>query len=534
VTGAFETIDLEAGRQDRDLTGASTAFHAARELLTSTSLEDVAGIVVSQVSGSLGAPAAVYVRGAGDSLALTAASEDPARLGDPLPLVMKALASGSVALAPQDSQHRVSASAKRRAAVPIKTASALFGVLVVDGVDETEELRLLQAIADLVAATVEHRERAQASAAEARLDPLTGLWNNRAFHERLDGAIKTAQASDDVLSIVVFDLDNFKQINDREGHLVGDRVLRDVGRVTLSTLRGNEDAYRLGGEEFAVLIAADKEGAALVADRLREALALRRRDERLPSISAGVATFPDDGRTTEDLLHKADVALYAAKERGKNRVVAYSGSLSEETTRLDDERQQRLEGEWWLKVLGAASRGIWPDDELGPGWSPHDVARLADLLARELGLPDADVETVALGAVLVELSKLGIPEAIKAKRGRLSPREAHLVRERTGQMVSALAPIPHLADALPILRSCRERWDGQGHPDRLAGDTIPLGARIVAVCDAFCALLRARSYRPARTRGRALLELQERAGTRFDPACVRALIKVVEGSSSSA
>jgi diguanylate cyclase (GGDEF)-like protein len=513
----------------------SPALRFAHELLLASSPGEIAALLAQRVSESLGGPAAMYLAGPDTEPTLGYVFPEGTRFGGALPLVEQALASGSIAIAPVDRALDANglADPARRAAVPITTASGPFGVIVIDGVDEARDIRFLMTIADLVSAAVTHREHAQASAEEARLDPLTGLANKRAFHEQLGEAVQKAEEDGGPLSIIIFDLDDFKKINDREGHLVGDRVLHEVARVTLATLRVGEDAFRLGGEEFAVLLEARKEGAEQVADRIRQGLAAQRRGEHLPSISAGVATFPEDGRSKHELLHKADVALYAAKERGKDRVVGYSSRIADDTTSIEVERQHRLEGEWWRKVLGAASRGTWADDKAGPGWSPDDVSQLAVFVGREMGLPEEELDAVSLGAVLVELSKLGIPEAIKAKSGRLSPREANLVRERTSQIVSALTPVPHLSGALPILRSCRERWDGNGYPDGLAGDAIPVGARVVAVCDTFCALVRQRSYRPARTQARALLELQERAGSWFDPAVVHALHTIMERPARS-
>jgi diguanylate cyclase (GGDEF)-like protein len=535
VTGdPAEVVAGEDRADDPDSVQESTALRFAQELLLASSPADIAALLAQRVSESLGAPAAMYLAAADGDPTLACVWPEGTSLGDPLPLVGQALASGSIAIAPVDRPiaGNGSSTPSRRAAVPITAATGPFGVMVIDGVDEARDIRFLLTIADLVSAAVSHREHAQASAEEARIDPLTGLANKRAFHERLEQAVEKVEREGGDLSIIVFDLDDFKKINDREGHLVGDRVLHEVARVTLSTLRVGEDAFRLGGEEFAVLVESSKFGTEQVADRIRDALAAQRRSEPLPSMSAGIATFPEDGRTKDELLHKADVALYAAKERGKDRVVSYSARIADETLSVEDERQHRLESDWWRKILGAATRGTWSDED-GPGWSPHDVAQLAVVVAREMGLSDDEVEAVSLGAVLVELSKLGIPDTIKAKSGRLSPREANLVRERTTQIVSALTPVPHLAAALPILRSCRERWDGNGHPEGLTGEMIPVGARVVAVCDTFCALVRQRSYRPARTQTRALLELQERAGTWFDPAAVHALRSVMERAARS-
>jgi diguanylate cyclase (GGDEF)-like protein len=162
---------------------------------------------------------------------------------------------------------------------------------------------------------------------EARLDALTGLPNQRSFGEHIDAALRAAHGSGGAVALVLFDLDNFKRINDTEGHPAGDRVLQAVARVALREVRLGEEAFRIGGEEFAIVVEGQLEDGCTVAERVRAAVEGQRREHRLPTLSAGVAAFPDQAGTRDDLVHKADVALYAAKHEGKNRVIAFSSAL---------------------------------------------------------------------------------------------------------------------------------------------------------------------------------------------------------------
>jgi diguanylate cyclase (GGDEF)-like protein len=508
-----------------------TAFEQARagveamsRLVALGTAEELAEALPPLIADLLDAPAAVFLGDNEDGLRAAVCPPDPHE--ERLRLAEAAASSARLTTTLVQPNGNGLAEALQLTAVPMSTAAQTFGAIVIDGTAEPAQLELLSSVAALAAALIEQRERAETTAAEARLDPLTGLANKRAFHERLETLLPSATA-DAPLSVVLFDVDNFKRINDREGHLIGDRVLRQVARVSLSALRTGEDLFRLGGEEFAVLVHADKRNAERVANRIRNGLAAQRRHDPLPTVSAGVAMAPADGELAEQLLHKADVALYAAKEQGKDRVVAYAPDASDAAASDRELREQHLEAEWWMKVLGANARGR-PDDDLGPGWLPQDIAHLCDLVAIELAIPDEDREAIVLAAVLTELCKLTLPDSIRRKAARLTPREWKLVRGRTERLVGALAPIPHLAEAMPILTSFRERWDGRGYPGQLRGDTIPIGARIVALCETFCALTQPRSYRPARTQARALLELQELSGRRFDPACVQALQNVAE------
>jgi ribonuclease P protein subunit RPR2 len=217
-------------------------------------------------------------------------------------------------------------------AVPLVSEGEGLGVVLVALPDDAAPYaeRVLPQAADLVAATVASERRFALTFAEARSDPLTGLPNRRAFDEHLDAAIRSAAAEDGEVAIALLDLDDFKQVNDSEGHLVGDRVLVEVARTVLRNLRADEEAFRIGGEEFAIVIRGGPPSAAAVSERVRAALARRQRGQRLPTISAGAASFPRDAQTKEELLRKADTALYVAKWAGKDRVEIYRGGLEHE------------------------------------------------------------------------------------------------------------------------------------------------------------------------------------------------------------
>jgi diguanylate cyclase (GGDEF)-like protein len=225
-------------------------------------------------------------------------------------------------------------------AVPLAADGETVGALAV-AIDADTGLHadpeLVSAVADITAASLAADERLAGSHAEARQDPLTGLGNRRAFEERLERSIVTARELGVEASVVLFDLDDFKQVNDTRGDAGGDEVLRRVGLVLERAVRADEAAFRIGGEEFAIVVDAEREAARLVAERVRAALDKHRRSERLPTASDGVASVPADARNEAQLMRKADAALYAAKWAGKNRVLAYrtgaSASAPTETSR---------------------------------------------------------------------------------------------------------------------------------------------------------------------------------------------------------
>jgi diguanylate cyclase (GGDEF)-like protein len=228
--------------------------------------------------------------------------------------------------------YRLGAACTEAVSAPLcADGEALGAVLVVlpAKVQAKADTELVAAVADLASAALANERKLALTYAEARRDALTGLANKRAFDECLEAALGDAVDKDKSFSLVVFDLDDFKEVNDREGHLVGDEVLREVGRVLMRVVRADDEVFRIGGEEFAVIVDGTSAVAVGVAERVRGALAEHRRGHTLPTVSIGIATFPTHASSVEDVSRKADVALYAAKFAGKNRLQIFSGERSD-------------------------------------------------------------------------------------------------------------------------------------------------------------------------------------------------------------
>jgi ribonuclease P protein subunit RPR2 len=234
-------------------------------------------------------------------------------------------------------------------AIPLLANEQTLAVLLVSGAAEASDLSLVSAIATVAGAALAGERRRKESELEARRDALTGVGNRRAFDERMAAAFEAGRAASAV-SLVLLDLDDFKDINDTRGHAAGDRVLSQVAVTLLREARASEEVFRIGGDEFAVVVEGDSAAAFRVAARMRSALVRQRRGEPMPTLSAGVAGAPADATTSDGLLRTADAALYAAKWSGRNRVVAYSG----------DER-----GRQQVPVTGAPQRILVVDDDAG-------------------------------------------------------------------------------------------------------------------------------------------------------------------------
>lgn len=356
----------------------------------------------------------------------------------------------------------------------------------------------------------------------AQTDPLTGLGNHRHFQEQLQTKIDSAEQTRLPLSVVLLDLDNFKQINDRYGHPAGDRVLAQVA----VRLRDAGQAFRLGGDEFAVVLPGHGEEAARrVGDKLvRDLGSAETEHGGTVSFSAGVATYPQHGEERSELVRVADIALYWAKGEGKNRVRVYRADMPAMTQlqRLatDPDRTARLQA-------AAALAGAVDARDAYVGSHSQRVGEYAAAVAQRLDFPAEEVELIRLAGKLHDLGKLAIPEEILRKRGSLTPREREVLERHPQIGQNMLEPLGIEPVASWVLHH-HERWDGDGYPANLSGERIPIGARIIFAADSFDAMTSDRVYRAALSFHEATDELRRCSGTQFDPIVISALLEELE------
>jgi diguanylate cyclase (GGDEF)-like protein len=352
----------------------------------------------------------------------------------------------------------------------------------------------------------------------ALTDPLTGLGNHRHFQDELQLHLEQAAEAGVPLSVCLFDLDNFKQINDRYGHPVGDKVLAQVA----ARLRTAGNAFRLGGDEFALVLPGLGELDALEQmERLVQALGADTTEHGgTVSFSAGVATFPQHGTERGELVRVADISLYWAKAEGKNRVRVYQADRP-----VAQHLEELVTGPDRMARLHAASAlaGAVDARDAYVGSHSERVGALAAACASRFGMPQEQVELVRLAGRLHDLGKVAIPEEILRKRGPLTTRERQVVERHPQIGFGMLEPLGVEPVATWVLHH-HERWDGHGYPANLAGEQIPLGARLILVADAYDAMLSDRVYRPMMTSEAAVEELMRCAGTQFDPTVVETFL----------
>jgi diguanylate cyclase (GGDEF)-like protein len=327
------------------------------------------------------------------------------------------------------------------------------------------------------------------SRGEAMTDVLTGLANRRALMRDLE-----VETADEEIVLALFDLNNFKLYNDSFGHPAGDALLARLGSRLAETVQGFGSAYRLGGDEFCMLArAAESDGDALVS---LAAAALAEKGEGFDvTASFGSVRLPAEAADAESALRLADQRLYMQKDARRSPAA---------------------------HEVAAALATVLREREAGLERHVSRVAQRARATAIELGLSDDEIDTIEIAGALHDIGKSAIPDSILNKPGPLAPDEWAFMHAHPAIGERIIASAPSLANVARLVRSTHERIDGAGYPDRLEGEGIPIGARIIFVCDAYDAMTADRPYAAARTPTAAIAELRRCAGSQFDPVIVEA------------
>lgn len=365
-------------------------------------------------------------------------------------------------------------------------------------------------------------------------DAVTGLPNHRAIMTRIGEELSRAGRAQLPFAVLFVDLDHFKHVNDTWGHRAGDAVLRQVGSHLREAVRKEDFVGRYGGEEFAILLTgSDLAAAVSVAEKLCKAVEARPRtwygDDGPVTVqvtaSIGVAVYPLHGATRETLIERADSGMYLAKQAGRNCVRVGDIEVEASRERADSSRD-------FVPVPAQAVQALTSmalAHDRGTGEHARRTIDLCEATARELGYPQEQVYLVRLGALLHDIGKVGIPDAILHKPGKLTEEEWLVMRRHPIIGREVLEQIDgvfrHVA---PIVSAHHERWDGAGYPEGLAGQQIPLGARILSVVDAFDAMTSRRVYSEPKSEAEARAELLHCAGTQFDPSVVSAFLTVLD------
>jgi diguanylate cyclase (GGDEF)-like protein len=471
-------------------------------------------------------------------------------------------------------------------AFPLLFAEQIHGVLYIETEQVRdfpgEELQVLSTLADLISGSLHHALTLQKAREQAVTDGLTGVKTHRFLMEALTAEWKRSTRAGRPFSLLLADLDRFKFVNDFFGHLEGDLVLRRVGRILEQNCRSSDVVARYGGDEFVILMPeSDIDQSRQLAEKLRAAIAgdsfLRAKNV---SASLGIAGFPADGSTPQELIQIADASMYLSKHQGGNAVStaghfdpdearqwkrdvleAYLGvtlkrlfstgpeAFAEIHRRLEQfshslphvEPPAGAEGQpaagpalppAVMETVTSLALAIDAKDPYTQGHSPK-VANYAALIAEGLGLKQDEIEQIRLGGMLHDLGKVGVPEAILNKSGPLNPEEWEIMKEHVRFGHTLLEPLHTLAEVRAMVLHHHEMFDGSGYPEGRASEDIPLGARIIAIADAYDTITSDRTYKKARPAQAALAEIERCAGAQFDPQLVRIFVEAVREFSKA-
>jgi diguanylate cyclase (GGDEF)-like protein/putative nucleotidyltransferase with HDIG domain len=471
-------------------------------------------------------------------------------------------------------------------ALPILYGDQLHGVLYVESLDPCdfadEELQLLETLADLISGALHSALTFQKAQEQAITDGLTRVKTHRFFMETLSAEWKRSTRAGRPFSLVLIDLDRFKFVNDFYGHLEGDVVLRRVGQLLDENCRRSDIVARYGGDEFVVLMPeTNAEQARQLTNKLRSWLSSDPllRDKNVTG-SFGIASFPVHGSTPQELIQVADASMYLSKHQGGNsvstadhfdpneakrwkrdvleayigvtlkRVFTTGGEALEEVCQRLDQFSNSLDSTETSPTAGSNGN---PDaehpfneilhpllvetlsslamavDSKDPSTQCHSqkVSSYAVALAEAGGLDPAAVEEIKLAALLHDVGKVGTPEAILNKSGPLDPEEWELMKQHVNYGARILQNCRGAGRIQAMVLHHHEFFDGSGYPNGLAGEKIPLGARIIAIADAYDTITSARSYKRARSAEEALGELERCGGAQFDPELVSVFVAAI-------
>ena len=386
-----------------------------------------------------------------------------------------------------------------------------------------DDLALIHALSMEIGIALERAQQYEEAREQADRDFLTGLYSHRALQGELKRALQASSRRGEPLAIEAMDINNFKLFNDTYGHSTGDQVLKMIAEHLAKLCQDKGLASRFGGDDFVVILPnVDRETAFDFARSVQEWLAEKdfrvRGRERIPiSVSCGVAVFPDDGRKRHELLAVADANLYESKGLG-GKIVGRP-EIQEQKAELRK-----------LGTFGMLESLVISVDNKDHYTKAHseNVTDYAVMLAQELGHSEQVQKTLRIAGLVHDAGKICIPDRVLRKPGPLTPGEYEIVKHHVVIAGHLLVDLPNVDQIRDAALNHHERFDGTGYPKALKGERIPLLGRIMAIADAFSAMILDRPYRKGRTAREALAELERCAGTQLDPELVEAFARAVE------
>lgn len=440
--------------------------------------------------------------------------------------------------------------------IPMISINKCIGVILVGKNISNVNVNLVSFFANYLGMFIHNLQLLEQTNKVANTDTLTGLYNHRGFQEVLANELAKANASETPLSIVMFDVNNISKINRELGHAKGDEVIKTIAEKIKQNIRANDFAGRYGGDEIAMILPnTNTKDAKYLAEYITYCLSCCFVDDVGPiKVSVGISTYPECTIDQEKLLILAEQAMFISQAKGykegMSAIVSSSdfnfwddvalNSFAEVLAKRHSQiginfeeelvhkfnQEEIINHNHLMEMVTSLAGAIDAKDPYTKGHSTS-VSRYAEALARAVNLPEAEVERIKIGALLHDVGKIGIPESVLKKPGKLTDEEWEIMKQHpTIGAEKVLAPNEALRDLIPIVKYHHERLDGKGYPEQLKGNQIPLAARIVSVADAYHALVSDRPYRKGMPIEKACAILKEGAGIQWDSDLVRQFISI--------
>ena len=447
--------------------------------------------------------------------------------------------------------------------VPLISVKQCIGVMIIGQSVNSVNSKLVMFLANYIAMFIHNFHLLEQTNKYANTDTLTSLYNHRGFQEILAKELAKAEATSTALSVVMFDVNNISKINRELGHAKGDEVIKIIADKVKQNIKNTDSAGRYGGDEIAVVMPdTDTRDAKYLAEYITYCLSCCFVDDVGPvKVSVGIATYPDCAKDQEKLLVLAEQAMFISQAKGYKEgmsaivssqdfnfwddvaVNSFAEILAkrhfENGINFEDELVKKINNAEiinhnnLMEMITSLAGAIDAKDPYTKGHSTS-VSRYSEALARAINLPEADVERIKIGAMLHDVGKIGIPENVLKKPGKLDDNEWEIMKQHpTIGAEKVLAPNETLREFIPIVKYHHERLDGKGYPEGLKGEEIPLEARIVSVADAYHALVSDKPYRKGMPIEKACSILQEGAGVQWDSDLVRQFIAIAPSLTTS-
>lgn len=440
--------------------------------------------------------------------------------------------------------------------VPMISINKCIGVMLVGQGISNININLVNFFSNYMGMYIHNAQLLEQTNKFANTDTLTSLYNHRGFQEVLANEISKAKDTNSPLSVVMFDVNNISKINRELGHAKGDEVIKTIAEKIKQNIRANDSAGRYGGDEIAVIMPdTNTKDAKYLAEYITYCLSCCFVDDVGPiKVSVGISTYPECTIEQEKLLILAEQAMFISQAKGykegMSAIVSSSdfnfwddaalNSFAEVLAKRHSQiginfeeelvhkfnQEEIINHNHLMEMVTSLAGAIDAKDPYTKGHSTS-VSRYAEALARAVNLPEHEVERIKIGALLHDVGKIGIPENVLKKPGKLTDEEWEIMKQHpTIGAEKVLAPNEALRDLIPIVKYHHERLDGKGYPEQLKGNEIPLAARIVSVADAYHALVSDRPYRKGMPIEKACAILKEGAGIQWDADLVRQFISI--------